>query len=124
MDLGFRFRWYFRNCALPDCIHYTQKCICLFQVRQERRSEAKKIHSVDVLLFTLYVNESLDASTLNRRCVYVSYLDSVNYLTPASFRKRVHQEMVIGYLDYAKRRGFERVYIWACPPLKGDDYVL
>lgn len=93
-------------------------------MRQTGRSEAKKIHSVDVLLFTLYVNESLDASTLNRRCVYVSYLDSVNYLTPASFRKRVHQEMVISYLDYAKRRGFERVYIWVCPPLKGDDYVL
>merc|ERR1711970_931632 len=35
----------------------------------------------------------------NQRCVYVSYLDSV------------------------RQRGFATAHIWACPPLKGDDYI-
>lgn len=93
---------------------YRSRCICVFQ----------ELDGVDVLIFTLYVQEyGPDALAPNAGRVYVSYLDSVNYFQPKKLRTLMHQQVMLGFLEDCKNRGFHTCHIWSCPPLKGDDYI-
>ena len=90
------------------------KCIALFQT----------IHGVDVILFGMYVFEyNHECPAPNRRRVYVSYLDSVNYFQPPEFRTLTYHSIIIEYLRYVKDRGFHTAHIWSCPPSPGDEYI-
>ena len=90
------------------------KCMCLFQ----------NIDGQDVVLFAMYVYEyGHKCPAPNQRRVYISYLDSVHFLRPRQYRTLIYHEIIISYLDYVKMRGFHTAHIWACPPLKGDDYI-
>lgn len=93
---------------------YRSRCICVFQ----------ELDGVDVLIFTLYVQEyGPDSLSPNAGRVYVSYLDSVNYFQPKKLRTLMHQHVMLGFLEDCKNRGFHTCHIWSCPPLKGDDYI-
>ncbi|GKY91017.1 hypothetical protein MPSEU_000074500 [Mayamaea pseudoterrestris] len=106
-------RYAFKN--YPDEFTYRCKCIVVFQ----------NLDGVDVVLFGLYVYEHDEKNPApNSRTVYVSYLDSVHYMRPRSMRTLIYHEILIAYLDYVRRKGYATAHIWACPPLKGDDYIL
>ena len=99
----------------PEEFSYRCKCIVVFQ----------NLDGVDVMLFGLYVYEhDEDNPKPNARTVYVSYLDSVHYMRPRQMRTFIYHEILISYLDYVRKRGYSSAHIWACPPLKGDDYIL
>ncbi|GLE02622.1 hypothetical protein PINS_up011463 [Pythium insidiosum] len=93
---------------------YRSRCICVFQ----------ELDGVDVLIFTLYVQEyGPNSLSPNAGRVYISYLDSVNYFQPKKLRTLMHQHVLLGFLEDCRNRGFHTCHIWSCPPLKGDDYI-
>mmetsp|Transcript_19184 Transcript_19184/g.24436 ORF Transcript_19184/g.24436 Transcript_19184/m.24436 type:complete len:931 (+) Transcript_19184:3-2795(+) len=106
-------RYSYKN--YPSEFTFRCKCIIVFQ----------NLDGVDVILFGLYVYEHDEKNPApNQRAVYVSYLDSVHYMRPRQMRTYIYHEILIAYLDYVRCKGFATAHIWACPPLKGDDYIL
>ncbi|GAB4815528.1 hypothetical protein N2152v2_002574 [Parachlorella kessleri] len=123
-EVKMRFFDAFKNDGYPEAFLYKQKVILLFQ----------NIDGVDLCLYCLYMQEyGEEAPEPNRKMLYLSYLDSVKYFQPEdvqaagrsfALRTLVYHDLLVGYLKYMKDRGFLAIYIWACPPLQGDDYIL
>ncbi|KAC9722389.1 hypothetical protein E3N88_45342 [Mikania micrantha] len=115
-----RFLEIFQEDNYPSEFAYKSKVVLLFQ----------KIEGVEVCLFGMYVQEfGAECEQPNHRRVYLSIWiqskkhHSYLYLFVFIFFKIVLFSQ-IGYLEYCKLRGFTSCYIWACPPLKGEDYIL
>lgn len=114
LEVRDRMRKRYAHKNYPEEFPYRCKCIVVFQ----------ELDGIDVVLFALYVYEHDEKNPApNTRTVYISYLDSVYYMRPRFLRTFIYHEILISYLDYARKRGFATAHIWACPPLKGDDYI-
>ena len=93
---------------------YHQRVVLMFQ----------RIDGVDVLVFAVYLQEyGPTAPAPNTNTAYVAYLDSVRYLRPNRARTPVYHELLVAYLADCKARGFDKAYIWACPPQRGEGYI-
>eukprot|EP00518_Triparma_eleuthera_P023025 CAMPEP_0197561066 /NCGR_PEP_ID=MMETSP1320-20131121/24424_1 /TAXON_ID=91990 /ORGANISM="Bolidomonas sp., Strain RCC2347" /LENGTH=1070 /DNA_ID=CAMNT_0043122669 /DNA_START=36 /DNA_END=3244 /DNA_ORIENTATION=- len=104
----------FKDTGYPLEYPCKSKCVLLFQ----------KQDGSDVLVFGMYLYEyGHDCPPPNRRRVYISYLDSVQYFQPRQYRTAVYQSIIVEYLRFVKQRGFHTCHIWSCPPSKGDDYI-
>lgn len=104
----------YKSKGYPQAFPVRMKCIALFQ----------KIHGIDTLLFLLYVQEYGDGCACpNRRRVYISSMDSVNYFEPKCYRTLTFQTMILEYLRFVKHRGFHTAHISSIPPVQGDDFL-
>lgn len=99
----------------PTQFFVRTKCIGLFQ----------KIEKCDILVLVMYVDEFDDTCPPpNNRRVYLSYLDSVKYIQPSNYRTLIFQFILSSYINYIRAMGYYSIHIWACPPSRGDDYII
>lgn len=100
---------------LPEVLPFESRAVALFQ----------RTDGVDVSLFSMYVHEFGDAGSEgpSAKRVYIAYVDSVEYFVPRLARTPVYHELLVAYLDWSRRRGFEAAHIWACPPQRGNNFI-
>ena len=96
--------------AFPASCSFRSKCILAFQ----------SIGGIDVMLFGMYVHEYANGM------IYLSYLDSLQYMDPGEIRTSVYHEIIMACFAYAATKGATctTAHIWSCaPPGRHEDYL-
>ncbi|KAH7702235.1 CRE-CBP-1 protein, partial [Aphelenchoides avenae] len=125
--------------SAPASLAYRTKTIFAFET----------IDGGDVCFFGFMVQEYGNECTgPNHRCVYVSYLGSLKYPVHGDsvkglstknvadvdannnvdtrstlLRTQTYHQILLGYLDYAKKLGYGTCYITAVPPMTNENYI-
>ena len=96
-----------------------------FSCRTKTIALFKRIHGIDVIVFILFAQEYDNNCPMpNNRKVYISYLDSLVYMAYSKVRTIIFQSIIVSYFKWVKARGFHHVYLWICPPKRGENYIL
>lgn len=71
------------------------------------------------VMFQLYGRNCAEP---NENLAYISYIDSVNLL-PSVDRTKVYRLILLGLFAYLKTKGFQKIFLWSCPPKQNQDYT-
>ncbi|PIC49529.1 hypothetical protein B9Z55_008105 [Caenorhabditis nigoni] len=91
-------------------IKFASRAIHVFQ-RQD---------NVDQIVFSLFASEYRNPG---KSWMVIDCLDSIKMFQPASLRTQIYQELVLIYFDLARKIGLSDSFLWADPPVQGDDYI-
>lgn len=80
-------------------------------------------NGAEICIFAMYVQEYSHSPEPNNGRIYLSYMDSINFLEPKMHRTAIYQQIVLGYAEYMKSIGFNSFHLWPCPPKVGLDYI-
>lgn len=72
----------------------------------------------EICFFAFFAQEYAE-----RRQVYLSYLDSVNFFHPKEHRSSIYKVLILSYMEFVCNAGFMSFHLWACPPQRGMDYI-
>lgn len=71
------------------------------------------------VMFQLYGS---DCAQPNQNTAYISYIDSVNLL-PSNNRTKIYRLLLLGLIAFLKTKGYQKLYLWSCPPKQNQDYI-
>ena len=103
---------YFQNNLIeyPTSVLCRTRCFVLFQTYQ----------GVDIMIFMIYLFEYDDKVESNRHKIYISYLDSCEWINTTYNRSDIFHHVILGYLDFSRNK-YISVHLWMSPPFKNDD---
>ncbi|XP_019854901.1 PREDICTED: uncharacterized protein LOC100636542 [Amphimedon queenslandica] len=95
-----------------------------FPYRTKALFAFEEIDGAEVCFFGMHVQEyGSDCPAPNTRHVYISYLDALPFFKPVEYQTFVNHEIVLGYLEFCKRNGFQTAHLWASLPAEDYDYI-
>lgn len=101
----------------------SHKKIKQYQFRSKNIFVFQKHDTDYVCIFGMYTQEYSNCRPPNNGQVYIAYLDSVNYFQPRELRSELYKRIMLAYIEYVKKMGYENIYLWSCPPTGGTDYM-
>lgn len=71
---------------------------------------------------TIFFGMHVHLSAINKSA-YLSYMDSIQLLENSKERRAVYHAILLSLFDYLKSIGYQKIFVWSCPPKSRDDYV-
>ncbi|CAP25608.2 Protein CBG05019 [Caenorhabditis briggsae] len=96
-----------------NVVKYGSRAIHVFQQQD----------GVDQIFFSIFASEYRDPVRDGKSWLVIDCLDSIKLFQPASLRTQIYRELILSYFHLARSMELQNSFLWADPPLHGDDYV-